>query len=159
VLAGVRRWDQNVSVIILTARDDSQSTVAALDAGADDYVTKPFGFDELLARVRARLRDSRTPETTVIVEGDASLDLRTPTLTVAGRVIDLTAREFALAELFVRHPRKVLSREQILSHVWGYDYEPDSNIVDVHVGYLRKKLTRERLGTVRGMGYRLDPKP
>lgn len=155
VLREVRRWDDHVSVIILTARDGA--TVEALDAGADDYLTKPFSFDELLARVRARLRDARVPEKTVLNEGDASLDLRTRTMSVGGRVVELTAREFSLAELFFRNARQVLSRQQILSHVWGYDYEPDSNIVDVYVGYLRKKLEKKRLVTVRGMGYRFDP--
>jgi DNA-binding response OmpR family regulator len=155
VLREVRRWDDRVSVIILTARDGA--TVEALDAGADDYLRKPFSFDELLARVRARLRDARVPEKTVLNEGDASLDLRTRTMSVGGRVVELTAREFSLAELFFRNARQVLSRQQILSHVWGYDYEPDSNIVDVYVGYLRKKLEKKRLVTVRGMGYRFDP--
>jgi len=157
VLNELRKWDSSTTVIILTARDGPEVTVSALDAGADDYITKPFSFDELLARIRARLRDPQVPEATLITEGDSALDIRTRTLTVAGRVIDLTAREFALAELFFRHPGQVLSRQQILSHVWGYDFEPDSNIVDVYVGYLRKKLGRERMTTARGMGYRFDP--
>jgi DNA-binding response OmpR family regulator len=155
VLTELRKWDSSVAVVVLTARDDA--AVAALDAGADDYLTKPFSFDELLARIRARLRETAAPESTVISHGDAVLDLRTRTLNVAGKVIELTAREFALAELFFRNQRQVLSRTQILSHVWGYDYEPDSNIVDVYVGYLRKKLGKTRLVTVRGMGYRFDP--
>jgi DNA-binding response OmpR family regulator len=155
VLTELRKWDASVAVVVLTARDDA--AVAALDAGADDYLTKPFSFDELLARIRARLRETAAPESTVISHGDAVLDLRTRTLNVAGKVLELTAREFALAELFFRNPRQVLSRTQILSHVWGYDYEPDSNIVDVYVGYLRKKLGKTRLVTVRGMGYRFDP--
>ena len=159
VLAELRRWDPAVTVIILTARDGAENTVAALDAGADDYVTKPFSFDELLARIRARLRDSGRAESTVLAHGDAALDIRTRRLTVAGKIHELTAREFALTELFFRHPGQVMSRQQILSHVWGYDYEPDSNIVDVYVGYLRKKLGRPRLATVRGMGYRFDPGP
>lgn len=156
VLNELRKWQPSLTVIILTARDGSEDTVAALDAGADDYITKPFSFDELLARIRARLREDPVPETTLLTSGDSALDLRTRTLTVAGGVHEVTAREFALAELFFRHPGQVLSRQQILSHVWGYDFEPDSNIVDVYVGYLRKKLGRERLITVRGMGYRLE---
>jgi DNA-binding response OmpR family regulator len=155
VLAEIRKWDTTVTVVVLTARDDA--AVAALNAGADDYLTKPFSFDELLARIRARLRQTAAPESTVISEGDSSLDLRTRTLNVADKVLELTAREFALAEMFFRNPRQVLSRTQILSHVWGYDYEPDSNVVDVYVGYLRKKLGKERLLTIRGMGYRFDP--
>ncbi|MGF1665279.1 MAG: response regulator transcription factor [Acidimicrobiia bacterium] len=155
VLKEMRRWDTKVAMIVLTARDGA--AVAALDAGADDYLAKPFSFDELLARIRARLRDAPVPESTLITEGDCSLDLRTRTLNVTGKVVELTAREFALAELFFRNTRQVLSRQQILSHVWGYDYEPDSNVVDVYVGYLRKKLGKTRLVTVRGMGYRFDP--
>ena len=155
VLKEVRRWDAKVAVIVLTARDGA--AVPALDAGADDYLAKPFSFDELLVRIRARLREAPVPESTVLIEGDCALDLRTRTLTVAGKMVELTAREFALAELFFRNSRQVLSRQQILSHVWGYDYEPDSNVVDVYVGYLRKKLGKERLVTVRGMGYRFDP--
>lgn len=156
VLAELRRRDTRLPVVILTARDEAPDVVAGLDRGADDYVTKPFRFDELLARVRARLRSDREVETTVLRAGDSSLDLRTRRATVGDRSVELTAREFALAEMFFRHPGQVLSREQLLSHVWGYDYDPGSNVVDVYVGYLRRKLGDERIATVRGMGYRLD---
>jgi two-component system, OmpR family, response regulator len=143
-------------VIILTARDTVDDTVAGLEGGADDYMTKPFRFEELLARVRLRLRAGEsTPEVSVLVTDGVSLDLRTRRARVGDRTIDLTAREFVLLELFLRHPGQVLSREQILSHVWGYDFDPGSNIVDVYVRTLRRKLGAELIGTVRGMGYRL----
>lgn len=156
VLREIRRWDKNVTVIVLTARSGVGDTVGALDAGADDYITKPFSFEELLARIRVRQRIDPALEVTVLSHGDATLDLRTRRLTVAGVTEDLTAREFTLTEMFFRHPGQVLSRTQLLSHVWGYDYEPDSNIVDVYIGYLRKKLGKQAIATVRGIGYRLD---
>jgi len=133
-----------------------RDVVAGLEGGADDYVTKPFRFEELLARVRARLRAERVSEPTVLRVGACALDLRTRRVIVDGRAVELTAREFALAETFFRHPGQVMSREQLLSHVWGYDYDPGSNVVDVYVRYLRKKLGEERISTVRGMGYRLE---
>ncbi|GAB11281.1 putative two-component system response regulator [Gordonia araii NBRC 100433] len=143
-------------VIILTARDTINDTVAGLEGGADDYMTKPFRFEELLARVRLRLRSGGVPhDEGVLVSGAVSLDLRTRRATAAGGVVDLTAREFLLLELFLRHPGQVLTREQILSHVWGYDFDPGSNIVDVYVRALRKKLGADSIGTVRGVGYRL----
>ena len=156
VLEELRTRDTAMPVIILTARDGVADTVQGLEGGADDYVTKPFRFEELLARVRARLREDRSPEATVLEVGDASLDLRSRRVTQGGRAMELSAREFALAELFFRHPGQVLSREQILSNVWGYDYDPGSNVVDVYVGYLRKKLGNDVIQTVRGMGYRLS---
>jgi len=156
VLRELRGAGQQLPVVILTARDSVGDTVAGLEGGADDYITKPFSFDELLARVRARLRGERAAEPTVLKVGDAALDLRTRQGIVEGRTVDLSAREFALAELFFRHPGQVLSREQLLSHVWGYDFDPGSNIVDVYVGYLRRKLGKERITSVRGMGYRLE---
>ena len=152
VLRGLRAAGQRMPVVILSARDE---TVAGLELGADDYVTKPFRFDELLARVRVRLRAEGTVEATVLTAGDLSLDLRTRRAAVAGRTIELSAREFTLLEVFLRHAGQVLSREQLLSHVWGYDYDPGSNVVDVYVGYLRRKLGRGRIETVRGMGYSL----
>lgn len=155
VLAEFRSRDRETPVIILTARDDVHDTVQGLEGGADDYVTKPFRFEELLARIRARLREDRSAEVTVLTVGGASLDLRTRRATRDGKTTELSAREFALAELFFRHAGQVLTREQILSNVWGYDYDPESNIVDVYVRYLRKKLGNDRIQTVRGMGYRL----
>jgi DNA-binding response OmpR family regulator len=157
VLQELRETDAGTPVIILTARDTVADTVSGLESGADDYVPKPFRFEELLARIRVRLREERAPEATVLRAGDAALDLRTRRVTTGDRSIELTAREFALAETFFRHPGQVLSREQLLSHVWGYDYDPGSNVVDVYVGYLRKKLGEGRIVTVRGMGYRLEP--
>lgn len=156
VLRHMRESRVTTPVIVLTARDSVRDTVAGLEGGADDWMTKPFRFEELLARVRLRLRTaSRTPEVTVLRSGDLTLDLRTRRARAAERTVDLTAREFVLLELFLRHPGQVLSREQILSHVWGYDFDPGSNIVDVYVRALRKKLGAGRVETVRGMGYRL----
>jgi two-component system copper resistance phosphate regulon response regulator CusR len=159
VLRRLRSRDRSVPVIVLTARDAVPDRVSGLEAGADDYVTKPFSFEELLARIRARLRSDHGPEKTVLQVGDAVLDLRTRRLTVGSRTMELSAREFSMAELFFRHPGQVLTREQLLSNVWGYDYEPGSNIVEVYVGYLRKKLGKGRIKTARGMGYRLEPEP
>jgi len=155
VLAQIRARGERLPVIVLTARDATSDTVAGFDAGADDYVTKPFRFEELLARVRARLRDQGTSEQTLLEAGDVVLDLRRRAVTVDGRSIELSSREFALAETLFRHPGQVLSREQLLSMVWGYDFEPESNVVDVYIGYLRRKLGADRIETVRGMGYRL----
>jgi DNA-binding response OmpR family regulator len=156
VLDALRAGGSRLPVIVLTARDGVADTVAGLEGGADDYVTKPFRFEELLARVRARLRGDAAPAETVLRAGNATLDLRTRRATVGDRTVELTAREFALAETFFEHPGQVLSREQILSRVWGYDYDPGSNVVDVYVGYLRKKLGPGLIASVRGMGYRLE---
>ena len=156
VLRELRASGQRMPVIILTARDDVSDKVSGLEGGADDYVTKPFRFEELLARVRVRLRDERTVERTVLKAGAIALDLRTRRASADGRTVDLTAREFTMLEVLIRHAGQVLSREQLLSHVWGYDYDPGSNVVDVYVGYLRKKLGSEAIETVRGMGYRLS---
>jgi DNA-binding response OmpR family regulator len=156
VLRELREADQRLPVVILTARDSVNDMVAGLESGADDYIAKPFSFEEFLARVRARLRAERTPEPTVLDVDDVSLDLRTRQVVTADNVVDLSAREFALAELFFRHPGQVLSREQLLSQVWGYDFDPGSNVVDVYVGYLRKKMGKERITSIRGMGYRLE---
>ncbi|MBE9101012.1 response regulator transcription factor [Vacuolonema iberomarrocanum] len=150
-------------VIILTARDDIEDKVTGFEVGADDYMTKPFRFEELLVRVRARLRTSLAPanaaspsnDELVLQQGSITLDLRTRRIKVNGDLLELSAREFTLVETFMRHPDQVLSREQLLDRVWGYDYAPGSNIVDVYVGYLRKKLGSEVIETVRGIGYRM----
>jgi two-component system, OmpR family, copper resistance phosphate regulon response regulator CusR len=156
VLRELRGRGIRLPVVILTARDAVEDVVAGLEGGADDYVTKPFRFEELLARVRARLREGGSTELTTLTVGDATLDLRTRRLTVGDQILELTAREFSLAEMFFRHPGHVLSREQLLSGVWGYDYDPGSNVVEVYVRYLRQKLGEGRIQTVRGMGYRLE---
>lgn len=155
VLREIRARGERLPVIILTARDGVDDTVAGLERGADDYMTKPFRFEELLARIRLRMRDDPAPDTVVLTRGEISLDLRSRRARVGERMIELTAREFALLEVFLRHAGQVLSREQLLSHVWGYDFDPGSNVVDVYVRYLRRKLGDEMIETVRGMGYRL----
>ena len=159
VLREIRRRGDRIPVIILTARDGIGDTVAALDGGADDYMTKPFRFEELLARIRVQLREAAEVERTVLEAGAVTLDLRTRCARVAGRTVELTAREFTLAETLMRHAGQVLSREQLLSHVWGYDFDPGSNVVDVYIRYLRKKLGEGVIETVRGMGYRLKATP
>jgi len=157
VLRELRARRERLPVLILTARDEVTDMVAGLDYGADDYVTKPFVFDELLARVRARLRHAgeATATAMVLTAGGITLDVRERRASADGDDAELTAKEFSLLETFLRHPGQVLSREQLLSHVWGYDFDPGSNVVDVYVGYLRRKLGAERFETVRGMGYRL----
>lgn len=157
VLREVRGRGERLPVIILTARHDVTDKVGGFEGGADDYVTKPFEFEELLARVRARLRAPGQQEDEEIRAGEVELNLRTRVASVGGRRVELSSREFALAETFLRHPGQVLSREQLLSRVWGYDYDPGSNIVEVYVRYLRKKLGPDVIETVRGAGYRLAP--
>jgi DNA-binding response OmpR family regulator len=155
VLAEIRARGERMPVIILTARRDVTDTVAGLEGGADVYVTKPFRFEELLARVRARLRDPGHSEDHELIVGEVVLDLRTRKARVGSSIVELSAREFILAETLFRNPGQVLSRQQLLSNVWGYDFDPGSNIVDVYVGYLRRKLGKDLIETVRGMGYRL----
>lgn len=155
VLARLRADGSTVTVIALTARDSARDLVAGLDGGADDYVPKPFTFDELLARIRARLRDRDRAVSTRLEHDGLVLDLLERRATIGDHDIELSAREFALAEELMRHAGQVLSREQLLSRVWGYDFDPGSNVVDVYVRYLRTKLGAERIETVRGAGYRL----
>jgi len=158
VLRRLRSERVQVPVIILTARNETADTVAGLEGGADDYVRKPFAFDEVLARVRLRLRGEGRPEATVLRCGDLSLDLRTRRAQAGSDVVELTGREFALAEVFLRHPDQVLTREQLLSQVWGFDFDPGSNVIDVYVRYLRRKPGEDRIQTLRGAGYRLVPR-
>ena len=155
VLRMVRQRGVTMPVIILTARDDMEDKVSGLDAGASDYMTKPFSLEELLARVRARMREGDLVEATQLEAGPVTLDLRTRRVSVDGKLVSLTAREFTMLETLMRHRDQVLSKEQLLSHVWGYDFDPGSNVVEVYVGYLRKKLGVDLIETVRGMGYRL----
>jgi DNA-binding response OmpR family regulator len=154
-LAKIRARGERLPVIVLTARDAVHDRVTGLDVGADDYMTKPFSFEELLARVRARLRDQGQAASPVLTARHVVLDLVRRTATVSGQEVELTAREFLLAETLMRHPGQVLSREQLLDRVWGLAHDPGSNVVDVYIGYLRRKLGADLIQTVRGMGYRL----
>ncbi|GAA0715739.1 response regulator transcription factor [Dactylosporangium roseum] len=160
VLRQLRTEKVAMPVVILTARDTVPDTVAGLEGGADDYMAKPFAFEELLARVRLRLVPRQATEPTRLSAGDLTLDLRTRSVRAGDRVVELSAREFALAEALVRHAGQILSRGQLLSYVWGLDFDPGSNVVDVYIRYLRRKLGADRIETVRGVGYRLvDRRP
>jgi len=154
VLESLRGQGVQTPVIMLTARSSAADTVSGLTLGADDYMSKPFSFEELLARVRLRIRPSTESSDTLNFK-DLTLNLHTHQVIINGKAVDLSSREFALAEMFFANPGQVLSREQLLSGAWGQDYGPNSNVVDVYIRYLRKKLGADRLETVRGMGYRL----
>jgi DNA-binding response OmpR family regulator len=159
VLDHLRSQGSRLPVIVLTARDSVGDTVSALEGGADDYMPKPFRFAELLARIRLRLRQSGEGSATrndVLEAGAVRLDVRTRRATIGTRELDLSAREFALAETLMLNAGQVLSREQLLDQVWGFDFDPGSNVVDVYVGYLRKKFGAEAIATIRGMGYRFN---
>lgn len=159
VLKVLRGMDHPIPIIMCTARDGVSDTVAGLEGGADDYLAKPFRFEELLARIRTRLRppSGSTAESTTLAHGSISLDIASRVVTVGPREVELSAREFAMLREFLEHPTQVLSREQLLDRVWGYDFDTASNVVDVYVRYLRTKLGAERIQTVRGVGYRLAP--
>jgi two-component system, OmpR family, response regulator len=161
VLRRIRARRPGVPVLMLTARDEVRDKVSALDGGADDYLTKPFDLDELLARMRALVRRADQPEASRIEMGDLKLDLRSHRVWHGEKSVELSSREFALLEYFVRHSGQVLSRQQILSAVWDYAFDPGSNVVDVYVSYLRNKLDRRGepslISTVRGAGYRFEP--
>ena len=160
VLRRVRSGGVATPVLLLTARDELDDKVAGLDAGADDYLTKPFAFSELLARTRALLRRPPLHTDDILRLGELELDRRRRSVRLMSHTIHLSSREFALLEYLLRHPGQVLTRTQIGEGVWGLDFENDSNVVDVYVGYLRRKLAVGRVGpaikTVRGVGYVLD---
>ena len=159
ILRSFRKDDGTTPVILLTARTAVEDRVEGLDAGATDYVPKPFSFEELSARVRAHLRRPDQKETTNLSVGSIELDLLKRTVTRDGREVNLSAREFDLLAYMMRHPGQALSREQLLSGVWGYDYDPGTNVVGVYIQYLRKKLAQDGLPdpieTLRSVGYRL----
>ena len=156
-LRAAGRW---APVLMLTARDGVADRVEGLDAGADDYLVKPFSFGELLARLRALVRRGSGERPAVLVVGDLRLDPAAHTVQRAGRAVSLSAREFAVLEFLMRHPGEVVSRARILEHVWDFNYDGVSNVVDVYVGYLRRKLEqpfgRPLIRTVRGVGYALE---
>jgi two-component system copper resistance phosphate regulon response regulator CusR len=163
VLKRLRDLHLQPPVLVLTARDGVADKVAGLDLGADDYLTKPFAFEELLARVRALLRRERGQREPVLKLADLSLDPSTRAVTRAGRRITLTAREYALLEYFLRNVGRVLTRPMIAQHVWAIDFDSETNIIDVYVGYLRRKIDGEKeprlLHTIRGAGYMLSTDP
>lgn len=158
ILEQIRGQGATLPIIVLTARSSVEDTVSGLEQGADDYMSKPFRFEELLARIRLRLKTANSEDPTNMVQinvGGLHLDLRTRCATIDGEPVELSAREFTMLQAFMEHPDQVLSRSQLLDMVWGYDFDPGSNVVDVYVRYLRRKIGSERIVTVRGMGYRL----
>jgi DNA-binding response OmpR family regulator len=159
VLDTIRARKPGVPVIVVTAQGAVEQRVEGLDRGANDYVTKPFSFEELLARVRAQLRAPGQREASVLEAGGVRLDLRTRRVEQDGREVQLTAREFELLAYLARHPDHVLSREQILNAVWGFDFDPGTKVLEVYIGYLRRKLGgtdgEGAIETVRNVGYRL----
>jgi DNA-binding response OmpR family regulator len=161
VLKRIRARRPGLPILMLTARDEVQDKISALDGGADDYLTKPFDLEELLARMRALVRRADQPYASRIQIGDLKMDLRSHRVWRGEKLVDLSSREFALLEYFVRHQGQVLSRQQILSAVWDYAFDPGSNVVDVYVSYLRHKIDRpgesSLIATVRGAGYRFEP--
>ncbi len=159
LLERLRAVRPQVPVIVLTAKDAVEDRVRNLNNGADDYVTKPFSFAELLARVQARLRSMDQQSAVILDVGGVELDLRSHTARYEGREVSLTSREFGLLETFLRHPDQVLSQVQLMDRVWGYDFEPGSNVVEVYVGYLRRKFDKQLIETVRGAGYRFRSSP
>ena len=159
VLDSIRAHKPELPVIVVTAQGAVEQRVDGLDRGANDYVTKPFSFEELLARVRAQLRGPRQREASVLEAGGVRVNLRTRRAERAGNEVQLTAREFELLAYLARHPDQVLSREQILNAVWGFDFDPGTKVLEVYIGYLRRKLGDDNVDgpieTVRNVGYRL----
>jgi two-component system, OmpR family, response regulator len=159
VLRGIRAVDDRLPVIMLTARDELREKVGALERGADDYITKPFAFEELTARIKALSRRAESGERTLELDG-LRIDLLARQVWRDDKVVELSTREFNLLEYFLRHRGQVLTREQILAAVWGFDFDPGSNVVDVYVRYLRPKIDGpgqpSRITTIRGAGYRFE---
>jgi DNA-binding response OmpR family regulator len=161
ILEELRGTGNNIPVLVLTARDSTETTVASFKSGADDYMSKPFSFEELLVRVQARVKGSKVDNASqtlrpLLTRGDISLDLLARKVTVGDESYDLTPREFLMMEMFLQNPNQVISREQLLDRVWGYDHDPGSNVVDVYIRYLRKKIGPEAIVSVRGLGYKLS---
>jgi len=159
VIESLRERGEYIPIIVLTVFQDIQDKVRALEAGANDYMTKPFSLEELVARIRVQLRQQRSPmhtENLILSVGELVVDLRRRAVQLKGNAIELSAREFALLEILVRYAGQAQSREDLLNQVWGLDYDSSSNIVDVYIGYLRKKLGQNLIKTVRGVGYRLQ---
>jgi len=155
VLKAIREQGATVPVLALSVRGGVEHRVRGLDLGADDYLGKPFAFEELLARVRANLRARTPPPSGVLHVGGISVDLLRHEATVKGRTVGLSAREISLLNVFISHPGQVLSRQELLSMAWGMSFDPGTNLVDVYVGYLRRKLGKSIIETVRSAGYRL----
>lgn len=155
VLRALRKSWASLPVVILSARSDIDDRVVGLDLGADDYVPKPFAIDELVARIRARLRRRPDGTSTKLNVGDLELDLIAHRARLTGKIVELTSREFALLEMLMRHPGQAVHRSDLLSNVWGLDFDPRSNLVDVYIRYLRRKVGDDRIQTVRGVGYRI----
>jgi DNA-binding response OmpR family regulator len=161
ILEELRGTGNDIPVIILTARDSVETTVASFKSGADDYMSKPFSFEELLARVKTRIRTKSAgnpveASNAVLTKGNISLDLVSRRVKVGPNEYELTAREFMMLELLMKNPSQVISREQLLDRVWGLDHDPGSNVVDVYIRYLRQKLGAGTITTVRGSGYKLS---
>jgi two-component system, OmpR family, response regulator len=160
VAAELRREGRKTPILMLTARDTTEDVVRGLDAGADDYITKPFKFEELLARVRALVRRGGAARTELLVYGPIELDRLKHKVRVAGKAVELTPKEFHLLQHFLLHPEEVVRRTELLEKVWDMHFDPESNVVDVHVGNLRRKLRQvaghDLIHTERGVGFRLQ---
>ena len=163
VLRQIRRNGSNMPILILTAKDSVEDIVSGLDGGSDDYLTKPFSFAELLARVRALLRRKAREKTDILTVGDLSLSTSTHRVKRGGREIELTSKEYALLEYFMRNPNRILTRTLITEHVWDYHFDPETNVIDVYVNYLRKKIDqgfeKKLIHTIRGSGYMMRGEP
>jgi two-component system, OmpR family, copper resistance phosphate regulon response regulator CusR len=155
VLRALRKSGASLPVVILTARADIDDRIVGLDLGADDYVPKPFAIDELVARIRARLRPQPDGTSTKLNVGALELDLIAHRARLTGKIVELTSREFALLEMLMRHAGQAVPRSDLLSNVWGLEFDPRSNLVDVYIRYLRRKVGDDRIQTVRGVGYRI----